>query len=163
MEVNKKFKPKGSWKDKVYKKQEPRIVDIPDLWTKNMGSGKMVIVTPLLINDLVNKIPEGLVATLSAIRKKFAGDFEVNGTCPLTTGIFLRIVAEAAEEEKNNGGGHITPYWRVIRDDGSLIDKYPGGILRQAEYLKKELFNIQAGKKKNTLMVVDFENRGFAF
>ena len=36
-------------------------------------------------------------------------------TCPLVTGIFLRIVAEAAEEERLAGKSAITPYWRGAR------------------------------------------------
>ena len=50
-------------------------------------------------------------------------------TCPLTTGIFLRIVAEAAWEELQAGAdpGAITPFWRVIAPDSSLARKLACG------------------------------------
>ena len=59
-------------------------------------------------------------------------------TCPLVTGIFLRIVAEAAEEDARGGKPEITPYWRVVRDDGSLNDRFPGGPSAQARRLEAE-------------------------
>lgn len=67
-------------------------------------------------------------------------------TCPLTSGIFVRIVAEAAEEDRRNGKKRITPYWRVVKDDGSLKDKFPGGAKAQAKLLRAEGHAIQAGK-----------------
>ena len=51
-------------------------------------------------------------------------------TCPITTGIFVRIAAEAAEEQLEQGIERVTPYWRVVRDDGSLIARFPGGAAR---------------------------------
>ena len=53
----------------------------------------------------------------------------------MTTGIFLRILAEAEEEE---GSATDCPYWRVVRVDGRLIDKLPGGEAEQAKRLGKE-------------------------
>ena len=44
-------------------------------------------------------------------------------SCPLITGIFVRIIAEAAEEDRRAGHKTITPYWRVVRDDGSMHEK----------------------------------------
>ncbi len=49
-------------------------------------------------------------------------------TCPLTTGIFLRIAAEAAGEDDGSGKTRITPYWRVVKDDDSLNPEFPGGM-----------------------------------
>jgi alkylated DNA nucleotide flippase Atl1 len=58
--------------------------------------------------------------------------------CPLTTGIFLRIIAEAAEEFARAGGETVAPYWRVVRDDGAMIEKFPGGAKAQARRLAAE-------------------------
>jgi alkylated DNA nucleotide flippase Atl1 len=66
----------------------------------------------------------------------------------LTTGIFVRIAAEAAEEVASTGNPKITPYWRVLKDDGSLNPKFPGGVDRQAEKLRAEGQQMVAGKGK---------------
>jgi len=78
-------------------------------------------------------------------------------TCPLTTGIFVRIVAEAAEEERRDGKKQVTPYWRVIRDDGSLNEKFPGGVAAQARRLKEEGHTVAPGKGNRPPKLQDFE------
>ena len=69
------------------------------------------------------------------------------------TGIHARISAEVAEEERREGKKSITPYWRVIRNNGQLNDKYPGGIRGQAAKLKAEGHSIMKGR------VEDFEKK----
>jgi alkylated DNA nucleotide flippase Atl1 len=75
----------------------------------------------------------------------------------MTTGIFLRIVAEVAEEDLRSGKGEVTPYWRVIKADGSLNEKFPGGIQAQAAHLKKEGHSIEPGKGRKPPRVKNFE------
>mgnify|MGYP000474585659 CR=1 FL=1 len=75
--------------------------------------------------------------------------------CPLTTGIFARIAAEAAVEEAAEGRKEITPYWRTLKSGGELNPKYPGGIEAQRRYLEQEGHKvIQKGKK---YIVEDYE------
>jgi hypothetical protein len=81
---------------------------------------------------MIRKIPRGWVATLAEIRARLAHWHHVDVTCPLVTGIFLRIVAEAAEEDRRAGRAHIIGYWRVVGRDEQLNPKFPGGKLEQA-------------------------------
>jgi hypothetical protein len=112
------------------------------------GKGMMLIPTPRLVDDLIRKIPRGKLVTVSEMRRKLAADFLADVTCPLTTGIFIRIAAEAAEEDRANGRRRISPYWRVIKNDGSLNPKFPGGAEQQSRYLRDEGFRIiRSGKK----------------
>jgi alkylated DNA nucleotide flippase Atl1 len=87
----------------------------------------MLIPTALEVDGMIRKIPRGQVSTLAEIRKRLARWHDVDVTCPLVTGIFLRIVAEAAEEDRLAGKSEITPYWRVVSKDGRLNAKFPGG------------------------------------
>ncbi|HBY63285.1 MAG TPA: hypothetical protein DEH78_25975 [Solibacterales bacterium] len=89
--------------------------------------------SPLAIERVVRTIPEGRVLPLDHLRAGLALQFAADYTCPMTTGIFLRILAEAAVEEHND-----VPYWRVVRPDGRWIDKLPGGEAAQARLLKAE-------------------------
>ena len=79
---------------------------------------------------------------------QLAKDFSADVTCPLTTGIFLRIVAEAAEENRLAGHKRLAPYWRVIKEDGTLNPKFPGGEEQQARRLRNEGFVIQRRGKR---------------
>jgi len=107
----------------------------------------MLIPTPKLVDGLIRKVPKGKLVTVGELRRKMAADFEADVTCPLTTGIFVRIAAEAAEEDRANGRQRLTPYWRVIKDDGSLNPKFPGGPEQQARHLRREGFAfIRKGK-----------------
>jgi alkylated DNA nucleotide flippase Atl1 len=66
-------------------------------------------------------------------------------------------VAEAAEEDRQEGKKDIAPFWRVIKVDGCLNEKFPGGTKAQAVRLKKEGHSIVPGKGKKQPKVKDFE------
>ena len=62
-----------------------------------------------------------------------------------------------AEEDLRMGKQQISPYWRVVRDDGSLNEKYPGGVNAHAAYLREEGYTIEPGTGKKPPKVKDFE------
>jgi len=95
------MKTKKSLKEKLNK--EAQIVDIPPKMAKRFGEGKMLIPRPLDIAQLIKNVPSGKLITQRAIREKLAKESKVTVTCPITTGIFLRMIAEAAEEERREG------------------------------------------------------------
>lgn len=148
-----------TWREKLEEqsKKLPRVVVIPKKMEKRFGKGKMLIPKPLDIDALIRKVKKRRLITQEQIREKLAKDFKTNVTCPITTGIFVRICAQAAEEDKKAGKKEITPYWRVIKSDGSLNEKFPGGVKVQANYLKKEGFTILPIKGKKPPKIKDFE------
>ena len=135
-----------SAREKLEKEQLLKIVD--DL----QGRGKMLIPRPIDVDALMREVEKGKLATVDQIRARLAKDCLADFTCPLTTGIFLRISAEAAEEDLRRGEKQITPYWRVIKADGSLNEKFPGGIAAHAAYLKQEGHTITAGDFRPTAL-----------
>ena len=151
-----KGKPRGTWREKLEKQQEPKVVDTPPKMQKRFGAGKMLVPTPALVDALMQKAPSGQLVTVDQIRERLAKDFQVDSTCPLTTGIFVRISAEAAQEYLSMGRKDITPYWRVIKSDGSLNEKFPGGVEAQARRLKEEGHTIEPGTGKKPPKVKDF-------
>ena len=158
--MNKKFISRTSWREKIDKPQDVKIVKVPPKMSR-FGSGTMLIPTPKLIDAMIRKVPKGKLVTVSELRRKLARDFRTDVTCPLTTGIFVRIAAEAAEEDRANGKKRIAPYWRVIKDDGSMNPKFPGGIAQQTRYLRAEGFAV--ANKGKTPRVQDFDGRLFQF
>lgn len=152
-------KHRKSWREKrdAPPVDYPKLVDIPQKWAQTIGHGKMVILTPKIVDQYMRTIPQGKLVTINLIRQKFAADFDVDMTCPMTTGIFVWICAWAAEDEKAAGKNNITPYWRVLHEGGKLNPKYPGGVQRQAFYLKKEGFTILEGKSGKSLYVKDYQ------
>ena len=135
-----------SWRAKLRKPAQPKMVPISDGMAKRFGHGMMLIPTALEVDAMVRKIPRGQVATLAEIRKRLARWHRVDVTCPLVTGIFLRIVAEAAEEDRLAGREDVTPYWRIVREDGRLNPKFPGGVQAQAQRLREEGHSVADGR-----------------
>ena len=58
------------------------------------------------------------------MRRELAENANADNTCPLTSGIFLRIAIEASIEQ-SNGGEPDLPFWRVIDRNSPLIKKLP--------------------------------------
>ena len=71
----------------------------------------------------------------------------------------MRIAAEAAAEDRASGKARITPYWRIVRDDGSLLEKNPGGVAAQVEHLRAEGHSIEPSRGKRPPQVKEFEKR----
>jgi len=152
-------KTRKSWRQKLENppKGLPKVVDVPPKMVKRFGTGKMLVPTPLLVDALIRKVEKGKLVTVGQIRERLAKDFHADLTCPLTTGIFLCITAETAEEDLSGGEKRITLYWRVIKADGSLNEKFPGGVDAQATRLRAEGHTIEPAKGKKPPKVKDFE------
>jgi len=85
----------------------------------------MLISSPLEMRDFVASIPKGKSMTTLELRKKLAKKHGAEDTCPLTTGIFLRIVAEAALDELEEGKPveKLTPFWRAVSPKDKIAKK----------------------------------------
>jgi len=149
-----------TWRQKL-EQEHPnhgKIVPVPPRMQKTFGKGMMLIPRPRDVDALMRMPKKGKLITQSQLRAALARDSAADCTCPLTSGIFIRIVAEAAEEDRRAGRKRITPYWRTIRDDGKLMDKFPGGAEAQAAKLREEGHTIQPGSGRQPPTVLDFEN-----
>ena len=124
-----------------------KVVTVPPKMQKRFGKGKMLIPCPTDVDALIRKVPSGNVVTQAQLRDKLARAAGAEVACPITTGIFVRIVAEAAAEDIRAGKARVTPYWRVVRDDGRLLEKLPGGAAEQARHLEAEGHTIQYSAK----------------
>ena len=149
-----KFTSRTPWRDKLVRVQQAKVVNIPRAMQRRFGSGTMLIPKPLDVDALIRRVPKGRLITQSEIRRALAEHAHADVACPITTGIFVRIAAEAAQEDAVAGRKRVTPYWRVIRDDGSLNPKLPGGVEGQVERLEAEGHRIRPGK---TPKVDDFQ------
>jgi alkylated DNA nucleotide flippase Atl1 len=145
-----------SWKEKLAdNKGLPKIVNIEGKLRKAWGTGTCVVPAPREVDEIMKKVPRGKLVTINRIREILARKHEATIGCPITTGIFARIAAGAADEEAREGKKSITPYWRTLKQGGVVNEKYPGGIRVQTELLEREGHRIiQRGKK---YIVEDFE------
>lgn len=132
------MKSRTPWKEKLDRASHPHTTEAPERWVSGQKNKTMLIPSAWEIDAYIKQISKGKTITVGQIRKHFARQYKVDITCPLTTGIFLRLIAEYAEEQRAEGRKNITPYWRVTRDNGDMINKFPGGKEHQAVLLEKE-------------------------
>jgi len=140
---------KKSWSEKLEDSKDlPRVEKIEGKLIKRWGTGTVVIPAPMEVNELMKRVPEGKITTINEIRAALAKRHGATIGCPITTGIFAWIAANAAEEERQKGEQEITPYWRTLKTGGAINEKYPGGVEAQRELLEKEGHKVIQKNKK---------------
>lgn len=140
---------KKSWVEKLKEsKGLPKVAKITGKLVKRWGSGTVAIPAPMEVNKIMKKVPKGKLITINEVRQIIAKKHKATIGCPITCGIFAWIAANAAEEERRAGKKDITPWRRTLKSDGSLNEKYPGGVKNQKKLLEKEGHKvIKKGKK----------------
>jgi len=145
-----------TWTEKLNDdKGLPRVVRINKRMSKAWGKGTCVIPAPREVDAMMRQVPRGKLITMNDIRTRLAKRHHTTIACPITTGIFARIAAGAAEEAAERGEKNVTPYWRTLKQGGVLNEKYPGGVEGQKRLLKKEGHVV--GQRGKRFVVVDFE------
>jgi len=147
---------KKSWTEKLADSKDlPKVEKITDKMSKRWGTGTVVIPAPLEVDAMMRKVPEGKLVTINEIRAALAKKHKATIGCPMTTGIFAWIAANAAEEQRQEGKKDITPFWRTLKIKGVINAKYPGGVEGQKKLLEREGHKVlQKGKK---YIVADYE------
>ncbi len=137
-------------------KNMPKVVEVLDAKeiVRNGGT-KLLIAPPSSYDELMKRVPEKKIITSEDLRNYLAKKHGADNTCPLTAGIFINIVAHASAERMYDE----TPYWRTLKKDGELNEKYPGGIEEQKKRLEEEGHEIiHKGKR---FLVKDYSNVRF--
>ncbi|MFA6261920.1 MAG: hypothetical protein WC760_10655 [Bacteroidia bacterium] len=109
------------------KRTEKAFADIP-------AGARMLIATPAIVEEYIRNIPKGHSTHIRQMRKDLAAMYHAEYTCPVTSGIFIRIVAEKAYEEFLAGKKRIAPFWRILDPDSPAAKKLSFGtsfILQQ--------------------------------
>ena len=109
-------------------KDLPKVVASTPGMRKQWGTGTVVIPTPAEVDEIMIRVPMGKLITINHIWEILARRHSATIGCPITTGLFARIAAGAAEEDEAQGKKQITPYWRTLKVGGELNARYPGGI-----------------------------------
>lgn len=119
---------KKTWVEKRDCDKEPIVKINPKSWSDMPKGIKMFIPTPKIVDQYVFNIPKGKFNDVKSLRKEMAKDFNAEMSCPMVTGIALRIVSEASYEEYNLGLENTTPFWRVVSPSSALAKKLYCGI-----------------------------------
>lgn len=140
-------------------KDMPKVQTITDQKSiEKYGGNKMYFAPPIDYDKVMRQVPYGKIITVGKIREYFAKLNDADFTEPITAGIFVSIAAWASYQRSEDK----TPYWRTLKANGELNEKYPGGIEAQKEKLEKEGHTIiQKGRKNIRYFVKDYESALF--
>jgi len=129
--------------------------------SRRWGTGTVVIPAPMEVDEIMRSVPKGKLVTINEIRLALAKKHNATIGCPMTTGIFAWVAANAADEQRQAGKEDVTPYWRTLKTGGVINAKYPGGVEGQRKLLEKEGHRVvQKGKKH---VVVDYDKALITF
>lgn len=133
----------------------PRVQILTDRASiQKYGGEKMLLAPPLAYDAIMKTIPWGSVTTVGAIRAYLAQKYDADFTDPITAGIFVSLAAWASHQRSDDQ----TPYWRVLKANGELNAKYPGGVTAQKERLEAEGHTVvQKGRTHLRYVVKDYQ------
>lgn len=129
-----------TWAEKMNPDMQPKIERTDKAFADIPAGAKMLIATPSIVEEYIKHIPKGVHTSLQQMRKDLATEYHAEYTCPVTSGIFLRIVAENAYEEYTNGKplSKIAPFWRMLDRKSPACKKLTFGTEFIEEQWRKE-------------------------
>jgi len=116
---------KKTAREKLAVKKQPKQVVMDKSWGGMQPGDTMLVATPMIVDTYIRGIPHGATKTIPEMRADLAADQDCAGTCPLSTSIFVRMVAEAALEDLTDGKtvSEVSPFWRMITSQDKMAKK----------------------------------------
>ncbi len=107
---------------KAAPKKEPKRVVLETKFAGIPAGSMLYVATPDIVAAYIRKIPVGTIRSIEQVRRDLAKNNKADATCPVSTSIFLKMVAQDALAALAEGMDRdaVTPFWRVI-DPGSKI------------------------------------------
>ena len=115
-----------SWEQKVHGAKAPHVAVLDKPFAGLRPGQRLFIASPALLDARIRAIPPGRTVEVTALRAELARENVADATCPTSTAIFLRILAERALERQVAGEAP-TPFWRVIAPESPLAAKLSCG------------------------------------
>jgi hypothetical protein len=118
-----------SWKQKLDEGKPAHVEVLRKRFGGAPEGAKMLVATPRLVDEYMRAVPSGERRTVGQMRSDLAAAHGADISCPISTSIFARIAAEAALEDTTVGVplSDVTPFWRVIEEDGTVAKKLSCG------------------------------------
>lgn len=129
-----------TWTEKLNPTAKHKVERIDKDFADIPAGASMLVATPQIVREYISAIPEGTSTDIKTMRKDLAASFGAEYSCPVTSGIFLRIVAEHAWEQLEQGVAidDVPPFWRIIDLKSNTAKKLSFGTDFIREQRQKE-------------------------
>jgi hypothetical protein len=119
--------------EEKYDQARPSYVRVNEKRFADLPAGTTILIpSPQDIELELRRLGTHEYITPKELRARLADRHCTEGTCPVMTGMNMRIVAEVALEQMSGGAlmSEVAPVWLVIAPDSALAQKLPGSALR---------------------------------
>ncbi len=117
------------WRKRFGAAKDPHVVMLHADFAGVKAGNTMLISSPGEIANYLARIPRGETRTMDRLRNELARKAGANAMCPVTTAIYLRVVAEVALADLAEGNplDQVVPFWRVVMPDSKVAKKLSCG------------------------------------
>lgn len=117
------------WYKRFGEARQPRVVTLPSNFAGVKAGATMLISSPAQIAAYMSAIPRGETRTPARMRSDLARLSRAEAMCPVTTSIFLKVIAEVAIRDMEAGKriDEVAPFWRVIAPQSKIAAKLSCG------------------------------------
>lgn len=129
------------WRKRFAKAKAPHIVMLATDFAGVKAGSTMLISSPEQIARYISSIPRGEQRSVARLRSDLAKRSKVDAVCPVTTAIYLRVVAETAlrDLQDKRDLDEVVPFWRVIAPGDKVAAKLSCGIDGLKHYMALDL------------------------
>ncbi len=116
-----------------YDTAKPSSIKINDKRFADLEAGTTILIpSPADIAAEIESLEAEELIDLTELRHRLADRHGADGSCPVMTGMNLRIVAEISLEGLDGGAPEdaVVPVWKVVDPKSALAKKLPGGVAR---------------------------------
>ena len=117
------------WRKRFGAAKAPHVVMLHADFAGVKAGNTMLISSPGEIANYLSRISPGETRTMDRLRNELARKAGANAMCPVTTAIYLRVVAEVALTDLAEGKrlDEVVPFWRVVTPDSKVAKKLSCG------------------------------------
>ncbi len=117
------------WRKRFGAAKPPHVVTLHADFAGVKSGNTMLISSPGDIAAYLAKIPRGETRTIERLRNELARKAGAQAMCPVTTAIYLRVVAEVSLRDLAEGKplDEVIPFWRVLTPDSKVAKKLSCG------------------------------------
>lgn len=129
------------WRKRFGAAKPPHVVTLHTDFAGAKAGNTMLISSPGDIAAYLAKIPKGETRTIERLRNELARKAGAQTMCPVTTAIYLRVVAEVSLRDLADGKAldEVVPFWRVLTPDSKVAQKLSCGPEHVAHLIALDL------------------------
>jgi hypothetical protein len=117
------------WRKRFGAAKDPHVVMLHSDFAGVKAGNTMLISSPGELANYIARIPRGETRTMDRLRNELARKAGAQAMCPVTTAIYLKVVAEVALQDLAEGKliDQVVPFWRVVLPDSKVAGKLSCG------------------------------------